>query len=238
MNKEIFKCILSVICMLCGSIMSLLSLFSFDSSSPAFIACVLLGISLMIIGIISFFLHYKGHKIIQQLKNKDILSLAHWQYAPMQFESLTEAILRDRSNNISIVILLGILALLICLGILFSSSPFSNLIALGVGFISIITCILSYVLICIHYHNKLLKPIEVIIGENYIYFYEELHSLERSFYLLTEVKVEESPQPYLQFSYSSPCSAHSPVYTLNIPVPPDQIDAAKYIKEHYMHIIH
>lgn len=238
MNKELFKCILSIICILCGSIMSLLSLISFDDSSPAFIACIMLGITLVIIGVISFFLHYKGHRIIKQLQNKDFTILAHWQYTPLQFEGIKDSIEQDRKTNLSIVILLSVLAILIAVGILFSTSPYAIILCSCIALISLVTCILSCILIHIHYHNKLIKPIEAIISENYIYFHGELYSLERSLYLLSDIKLTNGETTYLQFFYGSPYAIEGPVYTLNIPVPSDQIEVANLIRTHYMNIIH
>lgn len=238
MNKEIFKCILSIICILCGAILSILSLISFDTSSPAFIACILLGMCLVIIGVVSFFLHLRGHKIIRKLQNKELTILAHWQYSPIQFSGVSEIITQDRSSNISIVILLGVLSLLIALGILLSDSPFALILCITIGLISLLTCMLSCMLIHIHYHNKLLRPAEAIIGESYIFFNEELYSLQRSFYLLTDVKLVEDRDVYLQFLYGSPCTDCGPIYVLSIPVPSDQVEVAQCIKQHYMTLIH
>ncbi|MGL6174727.1 MAG: hypothetical protein ACRC1P_09020 [Cellulosilyticaceae bacterium] len=238
MNKELFKCILSIICITCGGIMSLLSLLSFDPSSPAFIACILLGISLMVIGGISCILHYRGHKIITQLQNKEVTILAHWHFAPLQFEGIKESIEQDRSTNLSIVILLGVLSCLIALGLLFSDSPFAFVLCVGISMIGLVTCTLSCILIYIHYHNKLIKPIEAIIGENYIYYHGDLYSLERSLYLLNDVKLVLGDSCYLQFFYGSPCTLEGPVYSLSIPIPSDQLEVAKYIREHYLNIIH
>ena len=192
MNKELFKCIFSSICFVCGMILSLLPLPYFDSTSPAFIACILFGISLITIGAVSFFLHLKGHKIISKLQNKELTVLAHWQYSPFQFEGITKAILQDKATNISIVILLGILSWLIALGILFSNSPIATILCMAIIFLSCFICILCYILIQIHYHNKMLKPVEAIIGEDYIYFRGELYSLQKSLYLLTDIRIVES----------------------------------------------
>lgn len=237
MNKETFKCIISVICVLCGAVMSLLSLISFDPSAPAFIACVLLGISLVVIGVVSFFIHYKGHIIIKQLQNKDITILAHWSYAPLQYDGVKESIYQNRSTNLSIIILLGILSSLIAVGILFSDSPFALLICSSLILITLVTCICTSILVCIHYNNKLIRPVEAIIGEDYIYFHEELYSLHRSIYLLTDVRLIVGEQAHLQFLYGSLYNSLDPVYILNLPVPSDQLEVAISIRKHYMSIL-
>lgn len=237
MNKEAFKCVLSVICIFCGAVMTLISLISFDSTAPAFIACILLGISLVIIGVISFFLHYKGYLIIQQLQNKNIAVLAHWNYAPLQYDGVKESLYQNRNTNLSIAILISILSCLIAIGILFSESPFALVLCSSIILITLISCICSCILIVIHYGNQLIKPVEAIIGEDYIYFHEDLYSLHCSIYLLIDVKLISGEQSYLQFFYGSPCTAHDPAYILSLPVPSDQIEVANYIKNHYLNTI-
>lgn len=237
MNKETFKCILSVICVLCGALMSCISLISFDASAPAFIACVLLGISLVVIGVVSFFIHYQAHLIIKQLEDKDITILAHWSYSPLQYDGVKESLLQSRNTNLSIVFLLGVLSCLIALGILFSNSPFALMICSSIILVTLVACVCTSVLVCIHYGEKLIKPVEAIVGEDYIYFHEDLYSLHRSIYLLTDVRIVAGEQSYLQFLYGSPYTSFDPVYILSLPIPPDQMEVAKYIRKHYMCII-
>ncbi|MEG0013866.1 MAG: hypothetical protein RR324_04645 [Cellulosilyticaceae bacterium] len=236
MNKEAFKSILSIICVLCGALMSCLALISFDSSAPAFIACILLGISLVVIGVVSFFIHYQAHIIIKQLQNKDMTILAHWSYAPLQYDGVKESITQSRHNSLSILILLGILSSLIALGILFSNSPFALIICSSIILITFVVCICTSILIYVHYGNRLISPVEAIIGEDYIYFNEELYSLHRSIYLLTDVRLVQGDQSYLQFLYGSPCTSCEPIYILTLPIPSDQIEVAKYIRKHYLSI--
>lgn len=236
MSKDFLKCILSFICFICGLILTGLFSFHFDVANPSYILALCLGIALILIGIVSFFLHYKNLTIIKQLQKNQLSLLAKWSYKPSDFSLVKDKILEDCYVDLSLIFLVGFFCLILAIGLLF---PTTEHVGLSILFIvgTVILCSLLALLTYWYHINKLEKYTTALINPYYIYFNHELYSIYKSCYMLEEVEVKTGEQNYLRFVYGAPGTPYGPFQIIDIPIPPSELAKAYTIKEHYLSLI-
>lgn len=237
MNKENFKCLVSLLCVLGGLIFSYCSYIFFDTTTPSFVASMIMSICLTLLGAGSYLIHAKNHKIITTLKSNDTALLAKWSYHPNEFEIVKQQFEEDRHITFSLILLLSAAIFFIGLGMVFSNHTLNAVIYFMLLFLLVILSMISFWGVARYYDTKLHTPHDAIISDQYIYFKSELYAVQKSFYYLESVDVLTSTQNYLQFVYGAPGTPFGPFQTLSIPIPDGQLETAYLIKEHYLSLI-
>ncbi|MEF9960676.1 MAG: hypothetical protein RR448_00045 [Niameybacter sp.] len=238
MNKEFFKCLLSVLYFIVGVIVTVYFACHFAPTSVAFVLTLILGCFLIITAWYSFIIHYKNHTIIKNIKQGQLPILAKWSYTPLEC-----TLVKDRANenyhiDLSIIILLGLLGLIIAFGFIFSSIPNRYLISATLITISVLICSLVSVCLSMYYNSKLEKETFTIITEQYIYHDGALYSLYKSCYALENIEIIYGKQNYLTFNYGIPGTPYDSYQKLIIPIPSNQLTLAEQIRSHYQNLIH
>lgn len=237
MKKEMFKCILSIITLILGIVLTFSSLLGIYKSSFTMTTYLLLGTLLILMSIIAYTIHLSRFKLIHSLKTRKTTILAHWFYSPKCFPVLEKSLKENRQTHLSIIFLLCLLGILLASGIALTY-PLAGLLPsffLSIGIICI--CAISALLVYFYYEKKLSSNVETIIGDHVIYFSDKLYLLTYSTYLLVDLQLVETPAPYLQLLYGFPGTSYEPMHIVNIPVPLNQIEVAQHIRIHYLELI-
>ena len=233
MNKEHFKCLLALICLISSLIFMGITLCTLSPYSPTYTASLILSIGLCLGGICALFISSHNLKIIKQLKSNKIKLLADWSYHSKDFDQVRYQLEDDRYITLSLIVLLGLCGLLLILGNFFNG-PSPNL-ASGSFYITLllIICSISFFTVCKYYSYKLTTPHHALISENYIYFKSELYAMQKSFYYLDHIDIIHVGQDYLQLTYSAPGTPYGPFHILTIPIPASELPSAYAIQKHF-----
>lgn len=238
MKKEYTYCIISLIVLSLGITCCTVTLLldTINSSSKSILA--IFGICFILIGLSSYAEHNKKYFKIKYLKNKDVPVIANWNFKPNSSNIINEVLYNKKFSAISTALLTCVLCLVIACCIYLSGEKYSVPIASFLMTISLITTILALISISYYYESKLSSDSEVLIGEDYFYFLDELHFLYKSIYFLQDVRIDFSDETCLQFLYGDCDLFKAPLYTINIPIPNGQLLAAELIQKHYLELIH
>lgn len=237
MNKPKFKCLMALLCLFLGVVLLLTALLITAFGSTTYTLLLAFGSILIVIGGIAYYISSLGVRIITQLKTKTLPILAHWTYLPTQFDTIHSALVEEKHNNLSIIILTAFLTLLIDMGFILSSPAKYLVICIILGIIIIVFATICALGIIFYYKNKLSHPVEAIISHEFIYFCGELYGLNRSLYVLETVQILEGHQNYLQFVYGSPGTPYDPIHILTIPIPEGHLELAYLIKKHFTQLL-
>ena len=237
MKKEHTCSVLSLIILLLGIIFTisgaLLQTLPFSSKS----ALLIFSFALMMIGIVLFAVHYKRYNTINNLITRNLPVIAQWSYSPNTSETLKKLIKEQKTNSLATAILILILSIIFSIIFAYSGSTY----ILWLGYIFAILCILVFIIAIrfISAYYKYLSTSEsiVLFGEDYIYFLDELYTLNKSFYLLENVNIYIGVENLLIFEYGLNDIDSSAYYTLTIPIPPDKLNIAIRLKDYYRSIL-
>lgn len=237
MSKDFLKCLLSIIYFIIGMLITVLFTYNMDTTSPAYILSIILGICLIITGFMSFILHYKNHMIIENMRQNKVPFLAKWSYQPLKYNLVKNKMTEACYTDLSIVFLVAILGLVVALGFIFSTRP-NNLI---VSYLIILSIVLigSFlsICLCVYHHDKLKETTTTIITDQYIYYNGELYSIYKSCYMLDTIEIIYGPQNYLKFDYGLPGTPYHSYREIIIPIPEKELERAQKIKLHYASLI-
>lgn len=237
MKKEYILGILSlaVLCLGITCCLSALLLNSISISSKSVLATF--GVCFIVIGIVSYIQHNKKYTKIKELKNADVPVMARWSFAPSKSNCIKEALYNKKNAAFSTAVLTVILFLVIAACFYFSSEKHGLIVALFIVTLSVLAAPSLFISILYYYDKLLSSPAEVTIGEDCIYFIDELHALQKSIYFLHNVKMVCGYENILQFQYGDTDLLENPVYTIDIPIPEGQLKTALTIQKHYLELI-
>ncbi len=237
MKRAYTYCLLSIVIALLGIIFTisgvLLQTLPLSSKS----ALLIFSTAFILVGTFSFAVHYKKYLKIKALSTHHVPIIAHWTYAPNSSNTLKDLIKQQKAATIATAILILILSLIFC--IVFAYSGGKNI--LQVGYILAVLCILIFIIvlrfISAYYTHLASSELEVIFGEDIIYFLDELYTVQRSLHFLTKVNIYIGPEPLLILDYNLYDIDEPPTYSITIPIPQGKLKTATHLKNYYSELI-
>lgn len=237
MKKEYLQCITSLISLLIGIVLILYALLFDNLTSSVHNAVILLGICFTVIGLITFSVHLKRYFLIKDLLAGEIPLLARWSFTPSSSSLITNTLFEQRSNTFSTIILCLILGLIFSTTLAFSHIDYHSALALTLATISLLGTLIAFVLTHQHYKKLLSERAEIFFVDDFIYYLGQIFFLEKSIYLLEDIKINTEGETSLLFLYGQSEFEDSPVYTLQIPIPEGQLPIANMLRDHYLALI-
>lgn len=238
MKKEYTYCVLSVLILLLGIIFSISGfvLQTLPLSSKS--ALLIFSFAFIFIGIVLFAVHHKRYTIIQNLTARNIPVIARWTYPVNSSETVHRFIKEERNYSYATALLMLILCIIFSL--IFAYSGGNYILYLGYIFavLSFFIFIIALKFISAYYNALAQTENSVIFGEDCIYFIDELTTLTRTFHILENVNVYIGKENLLIFEYGFGDLDESSTYTLTIPIPPNKLNIALYLKDYYRSVLH
>lgn len=237
MKNQLIIMGLSLVFLILGIIILLLPVWIHPLSHQLKPGLFILGIIVSITSYISYKIHHKNYMNIKALKDRKKIVLTYWNYAPNTSNTITEAILAEKFSSFSTLILACIVGILLGVGFSLVHIPLFYVIAYVIYALSLLSLIFAYFILIKYYSNKLEVSSEAIIGDDCFYFLDQLYTLQKNMYILSQVSITTEKENCLSFIYGFCGNTIKSTYTVNIPIPPGQLEIAKYICSHYENII-
>lgn len=237
MKKEHTYYVLALIILILGIIFTLLSTLPQTLPLSSKSALFIFSCAFMTIGMVLFAVHYKRYTIIKNLMNRSLPVVAHWSYLPNSSETLKKLFKEQKNNALATTTLILILSIIFSM--IFAYSGNTYILKLGYTFaiLFIFTFIIAVRFILAYYNVLLESQSTVLFGKEYIYFLDELYTLNRSLYVLRNVNIYIGTENLLIFEYGLNDIDDSPCYNLTIPIPSDKLRIALQLKDYYRSLI-
>lgn len=237
MKRAYTYCILSIVIALLGIVFTisgvLLQTLPLSSKS----ALLIFSTAFILVGVFSFAVYYKKYLKIKALSGHKVPVIAHWIYAPNSSNTLKDLIKEQKANTVATAVLILILSLIF--SIVFAYSGGKNILYLG--YILAILCLLTFIIvlrfISAYYTNLANSELEVIFGEDTIYFLDELYTVQKSLHFLTKINIYIGPEPLLVLDYNLYDIDEPPSYSITIPIPQGKLKTATHLKSYYSELI-
>ncbi|WP_069998926.1 hypothetical protein [Cellulosilyticum sp. I15G10I2] len=237
MKKEYIHCIIGLIILFLGATSCITAIILNDLLASSKSVLFLFGVCFILVGIVSYAQHNKKYLKIKYLKNNEIPVIAHWVFKPNSSSYINELLYERKSSTVSTIILTFILCLVIACCILFSGEKYSLSLSIGLIVVSFLALPTALFYNDYSYNSKLTSSSEALIGEDCIYFLDELYTLHKSIYFLEDIRINYSSENTLQFLYGDYDLYTGPMYTINIPIPLDELEVAQQVQKHYLDLI-
>lgn len=238
MQKEHTYCILSIILAVLGVVFTisgvLLKTLPLSSKS----ALLIFSTAFILVGALSFAVHYKKYSLIKALETEEIPIITRWSYAPGSSKILLEFIKDQQAGSIATSLLILILSLIFCIVFAYSGGPYILYLGYILGLLCLLTFVLALRFISTYYDHLCTNELEVIFGEEAIYFIDEIYPLQRALHFLTKVSIDVGPEPLLTLDYSLDDVEEPDSYRIAIPIPRDKMAVATRLKAYYTDLIH
>ncbi len=237
MKKEYLHCMISLAMLFLGvtGCITAILLGSLLDSTKSIL--VLFGLCFILLGITSYVEHNKKYQKMKYLKNKQVKVIAHWTFKSNTSSYINELLYSKKFSSSSTIMLTLLLFLVIACCVYLSGEKYSLQIGLILTALSLIGSAASLFINAWYYQSKLTSDTEVIIGEDCIYFIDDLYTLNKSIYFLEDVRIDYSDENLLQFLYGDYDLFTGPMYTVNIPIPAEELDTARRVQGHYLELI-
>ena len=238
MKKEYTFCILSILLLLLGTIFSIsgicLKTLPFSSKS----ALLIFAFSFVIVGCVLFAVHYKRYHLAKNLVTYNIPVIAKWTYPPNDSKIILTLIKEQKTNTLATAILILILSLIFC--IIFAYSGGTYILCLGYTFaiLSIFAFIIATRFISTYYDCMASQENMIIFGEEYIYFLNEIYSLNQVFYHFCDVNISLGEENILTFDFGLNDVETSVAHQIVVPIPYQKLHVALRLKDYYHSVIH
>ncbi|PHV69880.1 hypothetical protein CS063_13665 [Sporanaerobium hydrogeniformans] len=237
MKNEYNYSILSLVVLLLGLIACILCLLFPHLTVEAQSVLIIFGICFITIGISSYTSHHKKYIKMSCLKNGTVPILGHWHYAPHSSPLINELIKEKKVTAIYTTVLTLFLAFTFAFIIYLTNEAYSIPLSIALSALSLLASIALFIFLPRYYDTLLNQPAEVIFGEDCFCFLDELFCLQKSIYLLGDVRIDYSDECSLQFLYGSPEVTPTPSYQISIPIPPKEMETAQSIQSYYLDLI-
>lgn len=237
MKKEYIYCIFSLITLILGltCAIALIMLQNLSASNKG--ALTLFAICFILIGLIAYNIHSQKYLKIKELETGETPVLAHWIFAPNTSTIINDALLEQKSNIITTIMLSFVLGIVFAFIFIFGTNKYNLYIGLTIGIISFVGFIISMFLATYYCSKQSKINTEVIFGEDCIYFLGELYTLQRSIYFLENILINVSDEISMQLLYGQNDLGNKSVCTIQIPIPKDNLVVAKVLQKHYLELI-
>ena len=229
MKKNYIYCILSLIILVLGLILGFLYLFSPVIFSSTNNISLLYSICFVLIGLPAFAVYYKKYHLIKSLD--DSSCLAHWTFMPHTSSHLVNTLKDLKYSTLFTLTLIYILALVFICTFIHSYYPTYFLISL---IISSCMLILSFSIVNAYFVSLSSSPIHIIFYKDLIYFLDDIYTFKKSIYHLNHITINTSGEPTLLFLYEQLEIEDCAYFTLEIPIPKNELSTADYLRHYYL----
>ena len=202
----------------------------FDGGFAISFVCIFLAI----IGIIVIVIYSGRARLLNRILSGENI-LAHWTYSPEEWTKYTEKEYKEeKQSKKGLAIVISGIALL--MGIIFFLADNENGIWVLVVMLALIVVIAFTAWFTSWYNYRQNKKYlgETYITEDAVYINRQLHTWRGLGARLDSVDLNQgASQLLLQFVYSAPTRTGMQEYTVRIPVPKGQEEAAEKILKHF-----
>ena len=237
MQREHTYCILSVVLALLGVIFTISGVFLQTLPLSSKSALLIFSTAFILVGACSFAVHHKKYLMIKAFVTRRVSIIAHWSYTPYSSNTLKNFIKEQKNDTLATALLVLILSLIFSIIFAYSGGPY----ILYLGYILAILCLLTFMLalrfISAYYAHLSSSELDVIFGEEAIYFVDELYTIQKSLHFLTKVSIYVGPEPLLILDYSLYDVDEPASYSITIPIPEGKLKVATRLKSHYTDLI-
>lgn len=237
MKKTTIHCTLSIIMTLIGIIFTLCAIFLNFQPSPRKSSLLIIAIVLILSGIVSFSVNYRKYHLIAGLYAHDLTYITSWDI-PTKSSTLFPVLIKEKKTNSILTSFIFFVLSLICCWV-FTYSGGTHLLKIGyllIGFCASLLIISLRFIDCYYTHMQN-KPDPVLFGQNYIYFLDELYTLEYDYCTLQKVELCKEEEIYLVLCYGNNDTDEPPTHIVTIPVPPEKMYIATYLKNYYNELL-
>jgi len=229
--------ILSIIIVLLGIIFTISGVFLQTLPLSSKSALLIFSTAFILVGAFSFAVHHKKYLKIKALCTHQVPVIAHWTYAPNSSNTLKNLIKEQKENTVATAILILILSLIFSIVFAYSGGSY----ILYLGYILAVLCLLTFMIvlrfISAYYTHLASTELEVVFAEDTIYFLDELYTIKRSLYYLTNVSIYVGPEPLLILDYGLYDIDEPASYSITIPIPQGKLKVATHLKSYYAELI-
>ena len=237
MKKESMSCILCLCIFLLSIVFTISAILLQTIPHSSRSALLLFSICFMVVGLVSFTVHYKKYLKIKALINHHVPILAHWVYDIKGSNVLQEALNEQKNNSISTAILSLILGIIFSLIFAYSGGIYTLYTGYALLLITLLGFIIAIRFILTYYNDFLNKPTEVIFGEDCIYFMEQLLTSQKSIFFLENIIIVKDTELVLQLIYGQYDIDDTPSYVISIPIPSNKLSVAEHLRKYYLDLI-
>lgn len=231
MKKTYIYCIISLIILILGFLCILFSLLHPTLSPNTESALLLYAICFIFIGLSAFAVHYRKYDVMKALESQDLPILARWSFSPHTSSILTQVLKEHKHNALCTLFFTFILVLIFSCTFI---STYIPTISYAGPLISLLFLFIGILIINAYFRNLSNTPIEVIFGDDIIYFLDDIYTLQKSIYFLDNIAINTEGEPTLQFIYGQIEYDDSPYFILEIPIPENQLSMAHLLRTHYL----
>lgn len=233
MKKAYTYCFLSALVLLIGIIFTIsgfiLQILPFSSKS----ALLIFSCAFIIIGTVLFAVHHKRYITIKTLFTGNTPTISRWIYPVNSSETVCNFIKEEKNYSLATTTLILILSIIFSLIFAYSGGLYVLYLGYTFGVLSLLVFIIALRFIAAYYNALSQTENCVIFTEDYIYFIDELNYLTRSFHTLEDINIYIGKENLLIFKYGLDDLDDSSSYTITIPIPPDKLNIALYLKNYY-----
>lgn len=237
MTKAYHICILSVCTSIMGIILAACNFFFTSLSYRSKSLLIIFSCAFIFIGIVSFMTYYKRYLSIKGLLKGQIAIIARWTYTPHSSNLLLHQIQHQKHLSLFMSI---ICLLFIELFILIFIRSESYIVPLIGSFFAVLV-LFFWIIICrfiLNYYEQLAKNESIVLfSKDCIYFMDTVYYLTQGLHILENVDIYHATEDLLIFEYGLDEMDHSYAETLTIPIPPDKLQIANYLKNYYRSIL-
>lgn len=238
MKKTYTYFVLSIVILIMGIVFTLSGVLLQTLPLSSKSALLIFSTAFIIIGCFASAIYYRKYQIMKALCTNNIPIVARWSYPANSSATLKSLIKDQKSNTLATALLILILALIFSL--VFAHSGGSYILGLGYTFamLSLLIFVIAQRFISAYYNHLLESENEVIFGEHYIFFLDEIYPLQKSFYSLEKIDIYIGTENLLTIDYH-PFDVDYPdhTYSVTIPIPQNQLTLATYLKNYYTDFI-
>lgn len=237
MTKAYHICILSVCTSILGILLAACNFFVPSLSYRSRSLLIIFSCVFIFIGIVSFMIYYKHYLSIKGLLKGHIAVIASWTYTPYSSNTLLSQI--QHQKHISLFISIICLLFVEFFILIFARSE-TQVIPLIGSFFAVLV-LFFWIIICrfiLNYYEQLAKNDSIVLfSKDCIYFMDTVFFLTQGLHILENIDIYHATEDLLIFEYGLDEMDHSYSETLTIPIPPDKLQIATYLKNYYRSIL-
>lgn len=231
MKKTYIHCIISLIILIIGFLCILCNLLAPTLSPSTENLLALCAICFIFIGLLAFAVHHRKYTVMKALEDNDIPTITRFTFMPHTSSLIIKTIKEHRHNALCTLFLTFILVLIF--SCTFISTYFPAVSYLG-PLVSFLFLLIGFLITNAYFNTLSNSPVDIIFGDDTIYFLDDIYTLQKSIYFLDNVLIATEGEPTLQFIYGQIEYDDSPYFILEIPIPDSQLTMAQVLRKHYL----
>lgn len=233
MKKNLLYFILSITAFIIGLICMIFAFYQNPLPASGNSALLIFSTCCVIIGLCAAAVYYRKYMLIKQIYTERLPRIAHWTLQAKKSNLVKSQILESQSHTRCTSFLILILSIIFCIVFAYSGGHFVLLLGYALATFSLLIFIVAQRFISSYYLHLLTTPIDVIFTDNFIYFMDNLFSVNKALYYLEKMELYIGRDSSITFKYGHYDVDDPEAFHLIIPVPNDQIQSAVSVKAYY-----